>query len=145
LSTRIDLGPSLRLAVLLAFGHATALLSAVALLPGLAATSAALAIGLSWVDCWRKHVYRSAPDAVTTVTLGVEGVTLYRRNGAHAPGAVLSRFVAPGLVVLRVRPEGSRWSVPVVIASDATGAAAHRRLRVWLNWQGTAGDDPGRV
>jgi len=60
-----------------------------------------------------------------------------RRGGASEETDVESdTTVSPWLVVLRLRSGEGRESL--AIPPMATGAEAHRRLRVWLKWRASA-------
>jgi hypothetical protein len=141
-TVQVAIGPSPRLGALISAGHLTALLAAAAVLPGLAAAAAVLALGLSWLDSWRRHVTRSAPQAITEVVIEGTAVALRSRDGREERGPAGSLFVAPALVILTVRPPRRLLARPVVIAADAIGAEAHRRLRVRLKWGPIPADSP---
>jgi hypothetical protein len=72
---------------------------------------------------------------IAALTLGADGrLAIERRDGSAAEAAVdPATTVFPWLVVLRCRIDGQRESF--VLPPQATGAAAHRRLRVWLDWR----------
>jgi hypothetical protein len=142
---QVALGRSPRLAALLTAAHLGALASAIAALPPLALLPAGLALALSWMDSWRRHVARSAPDAVTAVQIEGQEVTLCRRDGGQETGRAASLFVTPVLVILTVRPAGRRATRSVVILPEATGKQAHRRLRVGLKWGHDRADSPEHV
>jgi toxin CptA len=141
---RLSLRPSARLGAVLGAGHAGALVIAAAMLPASAAVPAVVALGLSWLDAHRRHVARSAADAVTALELSAgEHLVVHQRSGASQAGPFASRFVSPALVVLTLRPPGHWRTIPVVILADAVGADEHRRLRVWLKWSRARADNPG--
>jgi hypothetical protein len=142
---RLALGASARLGAVVGAGHLGALLLAGALLPPLPIACAAAALGASWLHVWRSHVRRSGAGAVTELALAAGVPTWVHRDGRTGGGAILSRFVAPGLVVLTVRATGRRRVLPIVIAGDAVGAQAHRRLRTHLRWALADPDDPGGI
>jgi toxin CptA len=132
---RVALRPSLWLGIALGAGHAAALAIAAAMLPAGAASCAVIAVGLSWLDAQRRHVARTAADAIVGLQLSTSGgMVVHQRSGRYQAGRLVSRFVSPALVVVTLRlPRGWR-TIPVVILPDAVGTEEHRRLRVWLKW-----------
>jgi hypothetical protein len=142
---RLTLGFSARLGAMMGAAHLAAAVLAAIALPAVAAVLAALALGLSGWDIWRRQVSRSAADAVVEVRLDGRCASLRRRDGRIDTGPIISRFANPALVLLTVRPEDRRRALPVVILPDAAGAEAHRRLRVWLKWGPDRADNPGSV
>lgn len=75
---------------------------------------------------------------VAAVTLRIDGrLGLEYRDGRCAEAEVDSdTTVFPRLVVLRYRVADRAASL--ILPQAATGAEAHRRLRVWLRWRGAA-------
>ena len=131
---QVALGRSARLGTVLTAAHLAAVVAAAAALPGLALAPAVLALVLSWLHTWQRHVARCAPDAVTGLQIEAREATLRRRDGRADRGRIRSLFVSPLLVILTVRCPGRLSACSVVIPPDATGAEAHRRLRVRLKW-----------
>jgi hypothetical protein len=144
-TVQVVLGSSPRLGAVLTAAHLGALVAAAAAFPALALAPAGLAVMLSGLHTWQRHVMRSAPDAVVALRIDGAAVTLRRRNGREEVGRVSSLFVGPMLVILTVRCPGRLFACSIVIAPDATGAQAHRRLRVALKWGQLPADSPGSV
>jgi hypothetical protein len=142
---QVALGPSRRLGTLLTAAHLAALVAAATALPGLALAPAVLALVLNWLFNWQRHVVRSVPEAVTGLQVKGREATLRRRDGRADSGRIRSAFVSPMLVILIVRCPGRLLACSVVITPDATGAHAHRRLRVGLKWGQLPADSPHHV
>ncbi len=139
----IALGPSRRVAA-----YATALgAAALACVLGSdlsreLAAPAGMAVVAAAVGAIRREAFREGRGAVRRVAADLSGrVTVQPALGPPLDGRWLPGcFVAPWLVVLRWRPEGSRFARTVLLPPDAVEAEAFRRLRVLLRWGG-----PGRA
>ena len=142
---RLTLGTCRPLGAAMSAGHVGAGAAALAVLPAAAGVAVLLVLAWSWWTVWRRDVVRSSPAAIVRLDLDRDRATLWLRGGEIHSCRVLSRFVAPTLVILRLRSPERRRVIPVVIAPDATGADAHRRLRVWLKWTHPGADNPGSL
>jgi toxin CptA len=132
---RVALRPSLCLGMVLGAGHAAALAIAASMLPASAACCAVTALGLSWLDVQRRHVARTAAEAIVGLELNTSGgIVVHQRSGRSRAGRPVSRFVSPALVVVTLRPAGGWRTIAIVILPDAVSVEEHRRLRVWLKW-----------
>lgn len=85
----------------------------------------------------RRHAWRLSPSAVVGLRLEQECRAAFRRlDGETLEGPLLgSSFVSPWLTVLKIRPDGRRLAVSLVILPDAVEREAFRRLRVLLRWK----------
>jgi len=85
-----------------------------------------------------RHALRRGSGAVTGLEIDTDGeYTLRRGEGAWLPCQYIENFLSPWLVIVRLRPEGRRWPVSVVLARDAVEATAFRELRARLHFQVT--------
>jgi hypothetical protein len=128
----ISLQRSRRLILLLALAHGGALI-VVLLLPSLVLLNAALATaivvsaGLSLHRAW--HIPHVALFLGSRGEIEVESAAGTREMATLQPQTT----VMPGLIVLLLRVKGR--SEQLVLPTDATGAEAHRQLRLWLRWR----------
>lgn len=84
---------------------------------------------------------RNRRGRISALRLGLKGeLEAVSKVGAHETATVLpSSTVLPGLIVLHLRLAGR--NVALVLPADATGAAGHRQLRLWLQWLALKGRD----
>lgn len=130
----LELGPSRRLRGWLLALHALAmLLLPVAGLPPYAALALAVAIVLSLAWHWPRHVSRTAPACIRTLTWEAErACRLQRRDGTVARATLCGQaFVQPWLVILQLAEPG-RLRQHLVVLPDMLDATSYRRLRVRL-------------
>lgn len=129
----VELMPSHRLLGLVLALHA------VALLPALLWSELAVAARIGWVTvvgalCYReltRHGWARPETFVHRLGRMSDGYWFFEANGIrHGEAVVSDRLVAPGVCVLRLAsPEQART---VVVPTDATDQASHRRLRAAL-------------
>ena len=138
----IAVGPSRRLAVLLAGMHvfAVAMCWLVPLPLWLSALLTALLAGSAWYTL-RRDAFRTLPRSLVAVRLHTDDLYEFQtRAGAWHEALLLgSSFVSPCLTVLNLRPAESRFVQHLVILPDAMHAEDFRRLRVWLKWRSGKG------
>ena len=138
---RIDLKPSRRLACLLGFFHAVAIVSACISLSGWAQYLVAGGVLLSAVGCLAQALLR-VPAAAVSLELRPDGSASWRdRRGAWREGRLEGgQLVWPALIILGLRQSrpSRKW---IVLMPDSARADELRRLRVWLRWQ----PEPGPV
>lgn len=131
----IPLQRSRRLLVLLALAHGATLavlwpLQSSPLLTASLATAIVVSAALSLHRAWRiPHV---------TLYLGSRGeIEVESIDGVRKAAMLLPQTtVMPGLIVLLLRVDGRNERL--VLPTDATGAEAHRQLRLWLRWRSAA-------
>lgn len=131
----IPLFRSRQLAGLLAFVHLAALailwpLEFAPIAKSLLAMGIAGSAGLSIGRIWRHRI-------VALRLLDDGKLEVATKLGAGGAATVLPQTVIlPGLIILllRIGGRGER----LVLPTDATGAAAHRQLRLWLRWRVSA-------
>ncbi|MFZ3017542.1 MAG: protein YgfX [Gallionella sp.] len=86
--------------------------------------------------------YHSARDALLrlptswiSLSIGDGTATIITLDGSELTGQVSGSSVAtPGFVILRIKPDGKRWSVAHVIFPDALEHDAYRELCVRLRF-----------
>lgn len=85
-----------------------------------------------------RHALRRGPGAVTGLEIDTDGEYALRRGeGDWTPCQYVESFLSPWLVIVRLRPEGRRWPVSVVLARGAVEASLFRELRARLHFQTT--------
>ncbi len=94
-------------------------------------------LGFSLYHAWRLHVRRTSPWAIEGIAVDSEETLSVKFHGVadRRSCRIISRFVHPWLVVLRLQVEACRWPVKLVIVVDAAEADSFRRLRAWLRLQ----------
>jgi hypothetical protein len=143
----IAIGPSrlvaIHVAVVAGAGVASVFLAG---LEGAMGAGAAAALGLAAAHALRREALRRGRGAVRRLVVDLAGrVEVVSGDGARVTGQVVpGSFVAPWLVVVRWRPEGRRFTRPVLVPPDAVDGDAFRRLRVLLRW-GPSGDRGGTL
>ena len=73
--------------------------------------------------------------------------TLEHKDGDEWAAVSLQRdsLVWPGLVVLRYRIDGRRWTMGRTIFADSLGEDDFRGFKVWLRWAGRLGSDLNQI
>jgi hypothetical protein len=128
----IPLRPSRLLTLVLALAHLAALLVALSMaLPSLHMGLLAAGIAASALHTLQRIRY----PAVTALRIGKAGeLEIETKVGASDTATVMAQTaVLPGVIVLLLRRGGRVTALTLPI--DATGAQAHRQLRLWLKWQ----------
>lgn len=83
-----------------------------------------------------RHALRRGPGAVTDLEIDTDGEYALRRGaGDWTPCRYVESFLSPWLVIVRLRPEGGRRAVNIVLARDAVEPNAFRELRARLHFQ----------
>jgi hypothetical protein len=98
-----------------------------------------VAVGVSLVHVWRRHVARIEPSAVRSMRLTGEGSVECEFASSAVRAAMIagSPFIHPWLVLLRIRTDDGVVH-PIVIARDAARSDEFHRLRVYLRqWRGS--------
>lgn len=110
-------------------------------LPAALAAGLWLTLGVSLYDVLRRHGLRFGAGVVTGLALGADGNCQVEHRGQESALAcrVVSGLVQPWVVVLRLRCEGRRRPLGLVLAADALEPQAFRRLRARLRLQRPAG------
>jgi len=85
----------------------------------------------------RRYAWLTSSSSVVGVELSERlEVDIEDRAGRRLTGTVLgTTFVAPWLIVLNMKLEGSRLPRTLVLMPDATDNASFRAARVWLRWR----------
>jgi membrane-bound toxin of toxin-antitoxin system len=140
-SLRMELKPSLLLAVALAAVHLLALGATVTALDGWAALLVATGILVSLAGTLAEAFQRTVRSP-RALELREDGRCAWRDGAGRWHEATLHsrRFVAPGLVVLAL--EGGRRRKWLALPPDASDRESLRRLRAWLRWRIDAARDP---
>ena len=129
----VELVPSRRLLGLVLALHA------LAMLPALLWSELAVAARVGWVTlvaalCYReltRHGWARPDTFVHRLGRTSDGHWFFETNGArHVEAVVSDRLVAPGVCVLRLA--SAVHARTVVVPTDATDRASHRRLRAAL-------------
>ena len=132
---RIALRPSRRLAFLLGFFHALAIVSAGISLNGWAQYLVAAGVLLSAAGCLAEVLLRRPATAVS-LELRADGSASWRESrGTWREGRLEGgQLVWPALVILGIKQARRRrkW---IVLMPDSAPADDLKRLRVWLRWQ----------
>lgn len=138
---RLTPAPSRCLGIALAAAHsAAAMLLWAAPAPAWAWISGTALLGASFGYHWLRHARLRLPRSVAALELTREREAELRcefalRDGRRITGRVLGSSVAlPWLVVLAVRPEGSRLSRHLALLPDSLPPEDFRALRVALRW-----------
>jgi hypothetical protein len=135
---RLMLRPSRRLGAALGCMHAVAAAVAVASLPHPAlGAGIAVVMGAHAVWAFRRHVLLRDRHAVVSLVLRSDGTcAVFMRSGATLTCRVdADSYVAPALIVLLLRAERRRLSLPVILLPDSAAPALLRQLRARLRWQ----------
>lgn len=132
----LEPGPSRRVRLITLGGFLLTLLS-VALLPlplSLLAAGELLLLG-AFVFAWQRHPALSGQ--AVTLSLDSDGQWLWQQGARCEQVELLGdSYLAPFLVILNFRPQGSRRPLrTILLTSDNIDADLLRRLRVHLKWQ----------
>ena len=142
----LRLGPSRRLAAMLAGSHALAAGALwLAPLPLFSTLGCSLAIGAHLLWALRLHAWRTSANALIHLELLDDcSVSVSSRAGPWEFYRISGSSLASlPLVILSLRP-GMGWRTRwVPIASDSLDPDTFRRLRVWLRWHWREGENGG--
>jgi hypothetical protein len=142
---RIELKPSLRIAVGLGAAHVLALAAAWLSLEGTPRYIVLCGVALSAMGCLSEVLHRTSRSAVALELLDDGRASWQDRRAAWHEGRLGDdHFVSEALVVMRVdRAQGGRkW---LVLSADSGAPEDMRRLRVWLRWHREAAAGRGGV
>lgn len=91
----------------------------------------------------RSAVLQRLGNSIVALELHADGeLEVVEKNGLRLPAIIApDSVIFPFLVVLRVRVAGEGAARSATVLADATRPEAHRRLRVWLQWIATTGND----
>lgn len=93
-------------------------------------------IAASALHAVRRHAWRRAPTALTGLEIDADGEYFVRRDaGDWLACRYVESFLSPGLVMVRLIPEGRRRPVSVLLAADAVAPEQFRELRARLHFQ----------
>ena len=94
------------------------------------------AVAVLALEALSRIVLLRGPGAVRSLRMQRDGaIEVERPSGARLAGQVRAgSFVAPWLVIVRWRAQGSRWDSTVLLLPDMAPANEMRRLRVLLRW-----------
>lgn len=139
----IPVAASGRLAWMLAVMHGLAvtvvLFVAIPLVAKIVLIAAIVAGGIRSV---RRHALLLVASACTAIRLRAPGrCEIFRRDGTSLEGQILGgSYVLTGMIILRLRCNGSRRTTGVILMPDAVAPDAMRRLRVRLRWADDVSD-----
>lgn len=131
-------GPSRRLAAWITVAGAAALAATLAAsLPALAQAVIAAGVVVAAIRAARRQAWQEGAGAVRRLAVDLSGrVEAELTGGRRLDGRLAGEsFVAPWLVIVRWRPDGSRFPRALAIAPDAVDGADFRRLRILLRWR----------
>lgn len=91
----------------------------------------------------RSTVLQRSGNSIIALEHHVDGeLEVVQKNGLRLPATIApDSVIFPFLVVLRLRVAGEGDARSATVLADATRPEAHRRLRVWLQWTATTGND----
>ncbi len=93
-----------------------------------------IVVGISLRGSLLAHGLRQGSGAIVELELQENDCAVRLANMAPwIPCSLAGHFVHPWLVVLRLKMEGRRWPVNVVVVRGAAGEPTFRQLRVRLN------------
>jgi toxin CptA len=136
LTHRIEISPSVRLAVALCATHfAAAAATAWAAVPLWVKAPVVMAIAASLVYYLARVAALHSADAIVALEIHDDGgVACRTRRGEWLEGELLgSSYVSSQLTIIGVRLAGRR-ARHVVLVPDNVDPRDFRRLRVWLRW-----------
>jgi hypothetical protein len=129
---RVELGPSVWLAVVLTALHAAAAFSVVMALPGLTGLlAAALVLALGMVTVRSRALLRSAASVRVLELVGPKLEVELASGERFGAEPAERRYVSRLLVLLPLRSPVRRT---ILITSDMAGGDSFRRLRIWALW-----------
>ena len=129
---RVELAPSVWLAVVLIALHAAAAFSLVVVLPGLPGlAAAAMLLGLGLATARSRALLRSAAS-VRAIELAGPKLEVELESGERFSAELAERrYVSRLLVLLPLRSPVRRT---ILISSDMAGRNSFRHLRIWALW-----------
>jgi hypothetical protein len=133
---RVELAPSVSLAIALLALHAVAALCVLAVMPGMPGLLiGGLLLALGAATVWSRALL-CASSSVRALELGAPKLTVELANGAIVDADVAERrYVGRFFVILPVRLNASRpVRRAILVTRDMTGADSFRRLRIWALW-----------
>lgn len=141
----VRLGRSPTLVALLLLMHVGAWASIFLVpIPLYAKALVAIAIGISLRYSLSNHALRRGQGTVMAIELQRNDCAVHFAGVAQwTPCSLVGHFVHPWVVVLRLRVEGNRMPVNVVVVRSAAEEATFRHLRVWLKSIGWGSGDFG--
>jgi hypothetical protein len=129
---RLELAPSVPLAIALMGAHAAAAACLGAVLPGAAGLGAAALLVLAGAASARKHALLRGRAAVRLLELGGDQLEVQLASGETFPAELAGRrYVGRHMVVLVLRRPVRRT---ILVTRDMAGAQLFRRLRIWALW-----------
>ena len=129
---RLELAPSVPLAVALMGAHAAAAACLAAVLPGAAGLGAAALVVLAGAASARKRALLRGRAAVRALEVGAEELEVRLASGERFPAELAERrYVGRHMVVLRLRGPVRRT---ILVTRDMADAQLFRRLRIWALW-----------
>ncbi|MFZ5503007.1 MAG: protein YgfX [Pseudomonadota bacterium] len=133
---KIVIRPSLRLALILLFFHALAVLPVwVTPLPGHAALALVVLISISALFFTARDVWLLMPNSWCEIALQQRAIRITQSNGEQFSAQLAdSSFLHPHFIVLRVKPDGGWRTVSRIIVCDALRGDEFRELRVRLKF-----------
>ena len=131
-SFRLELAPSVPLAVTIVAAHAAAASCAALALPGAAGwTLGAAILGLGLAAAWSRALLRSAAS-VRALEIDGQTLVLHLAGGERlAAEASARRYVSRWFVTLPLRPPLRRT---LLVSADMLAPGEFRRLRLWALW-----------
>lgn len=136
---RIDVGPSMLIAVAVSVVHvsATAIVWIVPM-PVAAKAVLTLAIAVSLIGFMARDAALHAPGSIVALELREDGgLACQTRNGEWLECELLgSSYVSPQITVVNLRPRGWSRQRRVILVPDNVDGRDFRRLRMWLRWKG---------
>ncbi len=133
---RVELAPSVFLAIALIASHALAAFCVLTVLPGIAGVLVGgLLVVLGAATAWSRALLR-AGSSVRALELAGTKLTVELANGAVFPAEVAERrYVGRFMVMLPVRLDAGRPTRrTILVTRDMAGADSFRRLRIWALW-----------
>jgi hypothetical protein len=129
---RLELRPSVLLAIALVAAHLAAAVSAYAVMPGPAGAALAVALAaLGALAAWSRALLRSR-HSVRVIEVAEGTLTLQLASGdSFAAERPQWRYVSRWLVILPLLRPRRR---SVLVTADMLDADSFRRLRVWALW-----------
>ena len=136
---RLQLGPSVGVAAVLAAAHAVAGVAIwITPLPLAVALSGTGVVLVSLVSTVRRHAFRHVRGALVELDIREDCTVSARLRGEEGWGEYrieASSFVSAVITVVNLRSESGRRRVSALIAGDTLDPERFRQLRVWLRWR----------
>ena len=131
-SLRLELAPSVPLAVALMGAHAAAALCLALALPPAAGIGAAALVVLAGAASARKRALLRGRAAVRALEVGGDTLEIRLASGESFPAELAERrYVGRHMVVLCLRRPVRRT---ILLTRDMADAQLFRRLRIWALW-----------